>query len=133
MQHSPLVVQFGASGNHAWVVQDLFMQYGKKIIIIPQKFKTDFASIPQAVRSLIPQLGKWTASAVAHDYAYFCGPSLGFTQKKADDMFLQLMEDAGVKWWRRHAIHKALRIGGWCAWNSHRKNNHNEHNATNQK
>lgn len=133
MQKTPLIVRFGASGNHAWLIQDLVMQYGEEEIKVPWGFKTDFASIPQAVRSLIPQLGKWTAGAVAHDFAYWCGPSLGFTQKKADDMFLKLMDESGVSWWRRHVIHKALRIGGWCAWNSHRKDGHTVDNATDQK
>lgn len=132
MQITYLIVRFGESGNHAWLREPLVMQTEDVKICVPAGFKTDFASIPQAIRSLIPQLGKWTAGAVAHDYAYWCGPSLGFSQKKADDMFLHLMEDAGVKWWRRHAIHKALRIGGWCAWNSHRKAGHTIDNALNQ-
>jgi hypothetical protein len=133
MQFTNLVVRFGNSGNHAWLATDLIMQYDEKCIRVPKFFKTDFASIPQAVRSLIPQLGKWTSAAVAHDYAYWCGPSLGFTQKSADDMLLKLMEDAGVKWWRRHAIHKGLRIGGWVAWNKHRKAVHTVNNALDQK
>jgi len=132
MQVTPLIVRFGASGNHAWVLQDMEMTWDGKIIKVPSGFKTDFASIPQAIRSLIPQLGKWTAGAVAHDYAYWCGQDLGFTQKDADDMFLKLMVDAGVSWWRRHAIHKALRVGGWCAWGKHRKEGHTVYNATQQ-
>jgi len=132
MQITYLIVRFGASGDHAWVREPLVMEAGDFRFEVPVGFKTDFASIPQAVRSLIPQLGKWTAGAVAHDYMYWCGESLGFTQKKADDTFLKLMEDAGVKWWRRQAIHKALRIGGWCAWNKHRKDGHTFDNALNQ-
>lgn len=135
MQITDLIVKFGRDGMHGFLHRNLLMKARKhKVDIwVPVGFKTDFASIPQAVRSLIPQLGKWTAPAVAHDFMYWCGPSMGFTQKKADAIFLELMEDAGVKWWRRQAIHKGLRIGGWTAWNDHRKKGHSIHNAIQEK
>lgn len=126
-----LIIRFDETGNNGYLHERLTVAVpdAGDLIVVPKGFKTDFASIPGAVRSLIPQLGRWTHGAVVHDYLYWVGPSMGYTQKMADDIFLSLMKEAGVKLWRRQAIHKALRLGGWTAWNGHRKANHTFRNA----
>ena len=131
---SDLIVRFDHSGEKACLFRRLCCTWvgelGEHIqVIVPTGFKTDFASIPKGVRSLIPQLGKWTAPAVIHDFLYWCGPSIGYDQAMADSAFLNLMEQVDVRSWRKWAIYGALRAFGSFAWNKHRKLDHCEDNC----
>lgn len=130
---SDLVVRFDHSGDKACLFRRLCCTWidelGEHVqVVVPIGFRTDFASIPKGVRSLIPQLGKWTAPAVIHDALYWCGPSWGYTQKRADKAFLNLMEQVGVGWFRKNAIYYALRMFGSFAYKAHRKAGHDENN-----
>ena len=119
-----LVVKFDESGDRGVLFKPLWCFVGGKLLKIPAGFRTDFASVPRGVRSLIPQLGRWTSGAVVHDALYWCGPSWGFTQKEADKTFLQIMADSKVGWFRMNAIYMALRMFGRFAWNEHRNAGH---------
>lgn len=129
MQQSLLVVEIDPeTGNHGNLYVPLVMSYKREglagRIEVPKGFRTDFASVPQILRSLIPQLGTWTAPAIAHDYMYWAGPSGFYTRDYADRAFLFLMEDALVHPFYRKAIYSAIRIGGKSAWNEHRELDH---------
>lgn len=39
-----------------------------------------------------------------------------FTRSQVDALFLRIMEDEGIGWWRRHAAWTAVRAGGWIPW-----------------
>ena len=128
---SDLIIRFDSTGERGCLHHPLCASWVDDIgahnkVVIPVGFRTDFASIPQGVRSLIPQLGKWTAPAVVHDALYWAGPSWGYTQAMADYALLQLMSELGVGAIRKHAIYRALRMFGSFAWNNHRKLGHSE-------
>lgn len=89
------------------------------IITIPEGFETDFASVPQILWSVIPPWGKYGKAAVLHDYLYKSGI---FERGRCDDIFLEAMEVLDVSWIKRKIIYRGVRMGGWIAWNSHRKN-----------
>ncbi len=77
-------------------------------------FVTDLASIPRAVRSLIPQVGRHLQAAVVHDWCYAGNTKL--TRREADDLFYEGMTSLGVPWWKRQAMYTAVRMFGSSPW-----------------
>lgn len=79
-------------------------------------FKTDLASIPRVLRSLIPQVGRHIQAAIFHDLIYRTKGHGGLTRLQADDMLLAGMKYSGVGWAKRYAIYWGVRAGGMFAW-----------------
>jgi len=77
---------------------------------IDKGFVFDFASIPRIFRLFFqPATGKYRLPALVHDFLYrenLC------TRIEADDIFLILMKDAGVNYFKRYSIYWAVRMGG---------------------
>jgi len=88
-------------------------------VIIKTGFKTDLASIPIGFRNIVSRYGSHTTAAVVHDYLYWTG---AVDRRTADDIFDVLMEHYMVKRWKRWLMYHAVRIGGWKAYNKHRRN-----------
>ncbi len=82
-------------------------------ITVPVGFVTDFASIPQALQSIIRQNGPYILPAVVHDYLYW---KQACTRKQADQILLLGMIENQVLEVHRAAIHDAVRIAGGFAW-----------------
>lgn len=91
----------------------------QNIITIPEGFETDFASVPQIFWNILPPWGKYGKAAVLHDYLYKSGM---FDRSRCDEIFLEAMEALNVSWIKRKTIYAGVRMGGWIAWNNHRKN-----------
>jgi len=92
----------------------------KQIIEVPNGFITDGASIPGIVQNILSPWGQYGKAAVLHDFLY--KTNLLGSQKASDQLLLEAMEVLGVSKWQRVVIYRALRIGGWVAWNNYRKN-----------
>lgn len=101
---------------------------GVQFVRIERGFITDFASFPLGIFMRSPG-GKWDKAAVVHDCLYKTArvsvenkqePRI-VTRGEADAIFLEAMEVAGVDWLRRRIIYAGVRVGGWRAWNQHRK------------
>ena len=100
--------------------------------VIPAGFTFDGASIPKFLRTFFSPVGVLLMGGLVHDYAYKYATLLKMnkkktmgtiTQKKADEIFRDInIEQNGF-----HLLNKlaywALRIGGFIAWNGHRKVN----------
>jgi hypothetical protein len=108
-----------------WV--NIFKQ--KIELTIPAGFRCDLASIPQMFQWLIPKLGKQNKAGVVHDWFYKY-PRLEnkdkqyiatLSREQVDKLFYQIMKGSGVSWWKRHAMYRAVRIGGWRQWGKYRK------------
>ena len=93
----------------------------KQTLTAPQGMITDGASIPRFFWRIIgsPLSGKYRQAAVIHDAGYLgvlewrSGTvQKNYTRQEVDDMFLLLMEALGVSWWRRRAMHWAVRWFG---------------------
>lgn len=101
---------------------------GVQFVRIERGFITDFASMPLNVIFRSPG-GKWDKPSVIHDCMYKTAyvsvegqdEPRPITRGEADDIFLEAMEVAGVDWLRRRIIYAGVRVGGWRAWNAHRK------------
>ncbi|MCP4410913.1 MAG: DUF1353 domain-containing protein [Gammaproteobacteria bacterium] len=93
----------------------------KETYTAPKGMETDGASIPRFFWRLVgsPLSGKYRQAAVIHDAGYLGvlrwwsgAVQKNYTRKEVDDLFLVLMEALGVSWWRRRAMHLAVRWFG---------------------
>lgn len=108
-----------------------FSMHGENYII-PKGFIFDGASVPKFLASWLSPVGVLLIGGLVHDYVYKYTMlqyqnkiqlSDPMTQKQAD----QLFRDIGIEQNGFHLLNYlaywALRIGGFMAWNKHRKNN----------
>jgi len=95
----------------------LYRASDKRIWAVEAGFETDFASIPRALWWRYPKSGKWNRAAVLHDWLYVRN---GVTRGQADALFKEALAACDVNWWTRNVFHKAVRAGGWKAWNGYR-------------
>ena len=121
------------TGGRPWeVADDWAFKINGQWYIIPQGFVFDGASIPKFLHTWLSPTGVLLMGGLVHDYAYKYATLLKsgkkktmgtITQKKADEIFRDInIEQNGF-----HLLNKlaywALRIGGFVAWNKHRKVN----------
>ena len=95
----------------------------KAWVIVEVDFKTDLGSIPALLQGLIPKDGKGAFPYIVHDKLYRQGK---YSQKICDDVLKEACKVTGVSWWRRVSIRGGLRVGGFVAYNRHRKNDKKE-------
>lgn len=95
----------------------------KQTLIVPIGFYTDFASVPRLgiVYSLLGDRAH--EPAVIHDWLYY---SALISRDMADNVLFEAMGVLGLPWWQKWPIYMGVRIGGWKAWNDHRKAGHPE-------
>lgn len=87
--------------------------HSKDSVTVPIGFVTDFASIPQALQSIIRQNGLYILPAVVHDYLYW---KQTCNREQADQILLLAMIENKVADVHRIAIHAAVRAAGSFAW-----------------
>lgn len=93
------------------------------LITVPIGFYTDFASVPR-IGIIYSLLGDTAHEpAVAHDWLYYSALT---TKEIADKVLLEAMGVIGIPAWRKYPIYWGVRLGGWYAWNKHRKDGHPE-------
>ena len=104
-----------SDGMHWIVRQPLTYVIGvsQDSVTVPVGFVTDFASIPQALQSIIRANGPYILPAVVHDYLYW---KQACTREQADKVLLLGMIENQVREIHRVAIHDAVRIAGGFAW-----------------
>ena len=86
-----------------------------EVIHVEEGYMTDLASIPWFARWAIPKLDRHAQAAVVHDKCY---QFQLYSQKRCDEIFLEAMEVLKVAKWKRILMYRALRIGGWVAYNN---------------
>ena len=121
------------TGVRTWeVAEDWTFKIDGSWYVVPSGFVFDGASIPKFLHTWLSPTGVLLMVGLVHDYAYKYATLLKiskkktmgtFTQKKADEIFRDInIEQNGF-----HLLNKlaywALRIGGFVAWNGHRKVN----------
>lgn len=93
-----------------------------QLIVVPDGFITDFASVPRLAQSIInsadPDIQK---PSVLHDYLYSVrghvpGRDVPYTRAQCDDLLAQGMTAAETNWLRRSIVWLAVRAGGWVPW-----------------
>jgi len=109
-------------GKNKWRNLEQFEYYREEdedeIITVPEGFVTDFASVPRIFWAIISPVDRHGKAAVIHDYCYATGI---YNRKVSDVIFLECLDVLGVEPWKQWCMYKAVRIGGWRAWQKHRK------------
>lgn len=125
--------------NGKWRVTESFRFYsgeqGSSIFVeVPEGFVTDLASVPRALRWLVPKVGKDSMASIVHDRLYATGTmsaanivndneylsDSAISRSMADGMYHQAMKALRVGRWRRIALYHAVSAFGWVAWNRYR-------------
>ena len=107
-----------------WVLLEPFTFYrwnknSGKWITIPAWFEFDWASIPRPFWFLWhPMWIDTLIAALVHDYLYSIQT---LTREEADDLFNEIMLICEVETLKRMLFYLWVRVGGWFAWNNHKK------------
>ena len=100
--------------------------------VIPAGFQFDGASIPKFLRTFFSPVGVLLIGGLVHDYAYKYKTLLKknkkdtmgeIDQKKADEIFRDINIIVNGFYTMNRLAYWSLRIGGFVAWNGHRKRN----------
>jgi len=98
------------------------------IITAPQGFRFDGESIPMFLQWLVPPFGQSKRGACVHDYLYryagyhsISGVVIPVSRAEADAVYCELIKAKGLPHWRATMRWGVLRLVGWAAWNSNRK------------
>jgi len=96
-----------------------YSDFLKEEIIVSIGFETDLGSIPSWLQWLFPKDGKAVLAYILHDYLY----KKGFKNDRGlcDTLLKEAMGVLDVKSWRKYGVRSGLKVGGWYAWNQHRK------------
>ena len=100
--------------------------------VIPAGFQFDGASIPKFLRTFFSPVGVLLIGGLVHDYAYKYKTLLKankkdtmgeLTQKRADEIFRDINIIVNGFYTMNRLAYWSLRLGGFVAWNGHRKRN----------
>tara|TARA_B100000579_G_scaffold418776_1_gene416699 strand:- start:239 stop:829 length:591 start_codon:yes stop_codon:yes gene_type:complete len=100
--------------------------------VIPEGFQFDGASIPKFLRTFFSPVGVLLIGGLVHDYAYKYKTLLKknkkdtmgeLSQKRADEIFRDINIIVNGFYSMNRLAYWSLRLGGFVAWNGHRKRN----------
>ena len=122
----PLILKDLGDGRDFMLQEDFTVLCDDHTYTAPKDSVTDGASVPRLLWRVVgsPFTGKYRGPAVIHDACYRQTCTIDhipitlnpISRKDADRVFLNMMKDAGVGWFRRHAIHLGVRCGGHGSW-----------------
>ena len=119
-------------GTRHWeVTKDFNYSFAGKDFIIPKGFKFDGASVPKFLAQFLSPVGVLLIGGLIHDYGYKYqtlllkdGKTIGKkNQQWMDKVFRDINIDINGFYFLNYLAYWALRIGGFVAWNKHRKVN----------
>ena len=121
------------TGTRHWLVaQDWSYEIEGEQYVIPAGFRFDGASIPKFLHTWLSPTGVLLMGGLVHDYAYKYAMLLKadkkstmgeIDQRKADQIFRDINIEQNGFHFLNNLAYLALRIGGFVAWNGHRKVN----------
>jgi hypothetical protein len=103
------------------VIQPLVYEsdVAQRIFLVPAGFVTDLASVPRLPLAFLLTGDTAHEAAVVHDFIYSRAP---VPRDMADKVFKEAALVSGVPAWRANLMYAGIRLGGWMAWNDHRRN-----------
>ena len=120
-------------GTRNWVIlKDFKYTINGTEYVIPKGFTFDGASIPKFLRTFFSPVGVLLMGGLVHDYMYkyaACKPAdkkgqlLLVDQKRADEIFRDINIEVNGFYFMNYLAYWSLRLGGFVAWNGHRKRN----------
>ena len=124
------IVMWLLSTRNWELVQDWKYNIDGTEYVIPKGFTFDGASIPKFLRTFFSPVGVLLIGGLVHDYMYkytHCKPVsakgalLVVDQKRADQIFRDINIVVNGFYTMNYLAYWSLRIGGFVAWNGHRK------------
>ena len=118
--------------RHWELAEDYNYKLNDKEFVIPAGFKFDGASIPKFLHPFFSPVGVLLMGGLVHDYAYKYQTllmknkkeTLGvISQKRSDEIFRDININVNGFYLMNYLAYWSLRIGGFVAWNGHRKRN----------
>ena len=115
--------------RHWEITKDFYFSLKGEEYVIPQGFQFDGASVPKFLAMWLSPTGVLLMGGLIHDYGYKYGTLLRSdrttigdkSQKWMDTLFRDVcIEQNGFKL-LNYLAYWALRLGGFVAWNGHRK------------
>ena len=112
------------------ITKDFHYKLNGQEYVIPKGFTFDGASVPKFLASFLSPVGVLLIGGLIHDYAYKYsalkqknGTLFLLNQKIADRIFRDINIEVNGFHFLNYLAYYALRIGGFVAWNGHRKRN----------
>ena len=118
--------------RHWEIAKDFHYSLNNKDFVIPAGFKFDGASVPKFLAQFLSPVGVLLIGGLVHDYAYKYETLLrenkkdtmgDVSQKKADEIFRDINIGVNGFYLMNYLAYYSLRLGGFLAWNKHRKVN----------
>jgi len=118
--------------RHWEIAKDFEYTLNEEKFVIPAGFKFDGASIPKFLHPFLSPVGVLLIGGLVHDYAYKYETllkknkkdTLGtISQKRADEIFRDIGIGVNGFYLMNYLAYWSLRLGGFMAWNKHRKVN----------
>jgi uncharacterized membrane protein len=118
--------------RHWEIAKDFEYTLNGEKFVIPAGFKFDGASIPKFLHPFLSPVGVLLIGGLVHDYAYKFETllkknktdTLGtISQKRADEIFRDIGIGVNGFYLMNYLAYWSLRLGGFMAWNKHRKVN----------
>jgi hypothetical protein len=118
--------------RHWEIAKDFVYEVEGEKFVIPKGFKFDGASIPKFLHTFLSPVGVLLIGGLVHDYAYKYQTLLKhnkkdtmgvITQKRADQIFRDINIEINGFFLMNYLAYYSLRLGGFMAWNKHRKVN----------
>ena len=114
-------------GEELWRLEELYVHKQKNVTVrVPAGFYFDLASVPKLFWRIIAPFELSIAAPLLHDVLYRCKghppdhvidpDDTIFSRAESDDLFNDVMEQEGVKAWRRKLTYWAVSVFGKCAW-----------------
>ena len=94
------------------VFEDYVYETSIGTVVVPNGFKTDYASVPKIFRNIINTYGKHGKAAVVHDWLYSKNCNIDITRAEADKIFLEIMKECGVGVIKRNLMYRMVRLFG---------------------
>jgi hypothetical protein len=120
-------------GTRTWeIAKDWHFSVNGEDYIVPKGFVFDGASVPKFLASWLSPVGILLIGGLVHDYIYKYRVLVKYgkkqttdvmNQKQADQLFRDINIEQNGFHFLNNLAYWALRIGGFVAWNGHRKRN----------
>jgi hypothetical protein len=120
-------------GTRNWIIAKDFTYKLRGVeYVIPKGFTFDGASVPKFLASFLSPVGVLLVGGLVHDYAYKYAALkpkndkdalLIVNQHEADKIFRDINIEVNGFHFLNYLAYWALRVGGFVAWNGHRKRN----------
>ncbi len=108
----------GKDYNKYELLNDYYYEVNGYVIHVPKGFVTDLASVPRIFWAVFPPFGRYTPAAIVHDFLYSEYNNTGINRTLADKIFLFIMKELGVGYFKRQAMYRGVRMFGEMAWKS---------------